>query len=191
MSDKHSGAIRRITLTGILLALLIGGQVLLGLISAPLSQYVVGSWVNLIIGITALTIGWPYALAVSLISPFIAFMLAIAPPFIEFTPFIALGNGLFALTMHFIHKVKLPNRFRIAWGLMAVTIAAGLKTALLYTTIVLLIMPTMNLLPAQSAAFTAVFSVNQLLTALIGGALAILSYVPLKHALDYRKGVQR
>jgi hypothetical protein len=61
-------------------------------------------------------------------------------------------------------------------GLLAVTIAAGLKTTLLYTTIVLLIMPTLNLLPAQSAAFTTVFSVNQLVTALIGGALAVLSY---------------
>jgi MFS family permease len=191
MSENLNGAIRRITLTGILLALLIGGQVLLGLITGPLSQFIVGSWVNLIIAVTALTIGWPYALALAMASPFIAFMLAIAPPFIEFTPFIALGNGIFAMAMFFGSKVKLPDRFKIAWGLLTVTIAAGTKTALLYTTIVLLIMPTLNLLPAQTTAFTAVFSINQLITALIGGALAILSHIPLKHALDYRKGVRK
>ncbi len=191
MNENLNSAIRRVTLTGILLALLVGGQILLGLIGAPLSQYIVGSWVNLIIGVTALTIGWPFALFLALVSPFLAFILGIAPPFIEFAPFIALGNGLFALSLFFIHKIKMPERFRIAWGLLAVTIAAGLKTTLLYTTIVLLIMPTLNLLPAQSAAFTTVFSVNQLVTALIGGALAVLSHMPLKRALDYRKGVRQ
>jgi len=176
------------TLTAILLALLIAGQFLLSLIGAPLSQYFVGTWVNLIIATTALVIGWPYALSLALLSPFVAFFLGLAPPFIEITPFIALGNGIFAMLMHLSGKIKSPARFRIPISLFGVAVSAFAKAGFMYVTIVLLILPTLPLSAPQMAIYGAVFSLNQLPTALIGGGLAIAVSWPLKQALAQRQG---
>ncbi len=185
---KNSLTIRRMTLTAILLALLIAGQFFLGQIGAPLSQYIVGSWVNLILAVTALAIGLPYALALAVLSPFLAFVLTIAPPFIEITPFIALGNVVFCLMLFIFGKMTVALRFRIPLLLLGVVTAALLKATIMYATIVLLIMPTLGLLPAQITIYSAVFSINQAPTALIGGGLAVLIAKPVHQALQYRQG---
>lgn len=190
MEQTNKQVIRRMTLTAILLALLIGGQLLFGLIGQPLSQYFVGSWVNLIIAVSAFSLGWPYALALGLISPFVALLVGIVPPFIEFTPFIALGNGLFAITIYLISRIKVSGRFQVLVWLLGVTIASFAKAGLMYVTIVVLIMPTLGLNQNQITLLSAVFSINQIPTALIGGGLATFVAVPLRIAIKYRKGAR-
>jgi len=176
------------TLTAILLALLVAGQFLFGLLGAPVAQYVVGSWVNLILATTALTVGWPYAAVLALVSPFVAFLLGLAPPFLEITPFIALGNAFFISVIYLFSKVPAAARFRIPLGLFGIVAASFSKAGLLYVTIVLWILPTLPLSAGQAIIYAAVFSINQLPTALIGGGLALAVAWPLKQALAYRKG---
>ncbi len=190
MNSRMRQVIRRMTLTAILLALLIVGQLLFGLIGAPLSQYFVGSWVNLIIALTAIIMGWPYALAIGLLSPLVALLVGIAPPFIEFVPFIALGNGLYAITLYLIFCIKVRDRFKVLILLLGVTIASFAKAGLLYVTIVLVIMPTLPLNAMQVALFTATFSINQVPTALIGGGLASLASQPLSIAITHTTGAR-
>lgn len=188
MNDNSKRAIRRMTLTAILLALLIAGQLLFGLIGAPLAQYFVGSWVNLILALTALVIGWPYALTISLISPFVALMVGVAPPFIEFIPFIALSNAIFVLLLHFLSKLKLSAKLLLLPSLLAIAVATTAKVAFLYLTIVVLIMPTLPIGPPQAVVLSAVFSINQIPTALIGATLAFIVAIPVRTAMKYRTG---
>ena len=188
MNDNSKRAIRRMTLTAILLALLIAGQLLFGLIGAPLAQYFVGSWVNLILALTALVIGWPYALTISLISPFVALMVGVAPPFIEFIPFIALSNAIFVLLLHFLSKLKLSAKLLLLSSLLAIAVATTAKVAFLYLTIVVLIMPALPIGPPQAVVLSAVFSINQIPTALIGATLAFIVAIPVRTAMKYRTG---
>ena len=188
MNDNTKRAIRRMTLTAILLALLIAGQLLFGLIGAPLAQYFVGSWVNLILALTALVIGWPYALTISLISPFVALMVGVAPPFIEFIPFIALSNAIFVLLLHFLSKLKHSAKLLLLPSLLAIAVATTAKVAFLYLTIVVLIMPTLPIGPPQAVVLSAVFSINQIPTALIGATLAFIVAIPVRTAMKYRTG---
>jgi len=188
MNDNSKRAIRRMTLTAILLALLIAGQLLFGLIGAPLSQYFVGSWVNLILALTALVIGWPYALTISLISPFVALMVGVAPPFIEFMPFIALSNAIFVLLLHFLSKLKLNAKLLLLPSVLAIAVATAAKVTFLYLTIVVMIMPTLPIGAPQAAVLSAVFSINQIPTALIGATLAFIVAIPVRTAMKYRTG---
>lgn len=188
MNDNSKRAIRRITLTAILLALLLAGQLLFGLIGAPLSQYFVGSWVNLIIALTALTIGWPYAISLGIIAPFMAILVGIVPPFIEFVPFIALSNGFYALLICFVSKISLPNKVKFLSLPLTIIIASAVKVAIMYLTIVLIIMPTLPISPTQAAVLTAVFSINQIPTSIIGATLAFIVAIPVKTAIKYQRG---
>jgi hypothetical protein len=188
MNDNTKRAIRRMTLTAILLALLIAGQLLFGLIGAPLSQYFVGSWVNLILALTTLVIGWPYALTISLISPFVALLVGVAPPFLEFMPFIALSNAIFILLLYFLSKLNFGAKNGLLPSMFAIVGATGAKVAFLYLTIVVLIMPTLPIGNAQVTVLSAVFSLNQIPTALIGASLAFIVAIPVRTAMKYRTG---
>ncbi len=188
MNVQMREQIRRITITAIFLALLIVGQLVFGLIGAPLSQYFVGSWVNLILALAAIVLGWPYGLALGVISPFVALLVGIAPPFIEIIPLIALANGIFAITLHFIYKIKATANIKVVLGFISVAIAALIKTGVMYLTIVILLLPTLPLNATQITLLSAVYSINQLPTALIGGLLAMMTAIPVTKALKYRYG---
>lgn len=179
---KHGKQIRTMTQTAILLALLVALQAL----TAGLGQIVTGSCVNAVLAVAALTVGWGGGLAVALVSPVLACFLGIAPQIVT-VPAIMAGNAVYVL-LYFVARGSKPALWRrlIAW----LGAAAG-KFAVLYAVVVKLICGALaeNLLnagtlkPPMIAALTVKFGWMQLVTALIGGGLALVILPVLQKAL--------
>lgn len=175
--------IRWITETAIMLALLVILQVL----TKPLGQLVTGSCVNAVLAVCALLGGLSCGLAVALISPVAAFLLGIAPQILT-VPAIMVGNSVFVVLLCLIagkdHKQLL--RQVLAW-----ITAAAAKFAALYVIVVWVIcgvlaeplMTAGTLKAPMLQALPATFSWPQLITALIGGGVALLIVPVLRRAL--------
>lgn len=169
-----------ITETAVMLALLIALQ----WASKPLGQLVTGSSVNTVLAVSALLCGLSSGLTVALLSPLFAYFLGIAPNLIA-VPVIMVGNSLFVLLLS-VFSGKQIWKSVLAW-----LVAATAKFAAMYALIVWVICglaadflisqgilktPMLKMLPAT-------FSWPQLVTALIGGGIALLMVQVLKKAL--------
>ena len=172
-----------ITRTAVVLALLLTLQVL----TKPFGQFVTGSCVNLVLALTALLAGLPSALVLALVSPVLAYLLGIAPQVLT-VPAIMAGNCAYVLLLALISDRKSVNVLR---QVFAVAGAAAAKFVVLYGIVGGLICgvlaerlldagvlkaPMLQLLPAM-------FSWPQLVTALIGGSLAMGLYPLLRRAI--------
>mgnify|MGYP002623810532 CR=1 FL=1 len=163
--------------TAVLLALLIALQ----FATRSLGQIVTGSCVNLLLAFAALCIGPWSGLTIALISPFFAFLLGIGTPFIQIVPLIAVGNAVYVLLIAFLSKA-----FRFKFGKLAgVCIAAVCKFFVLWLLIVKIVLPIMGLPEQKLAALSASFSFPQLITALIGGLLALLISDRIMRHIDH------
>lgn len=185
--------IRRMTETAVMLALLICLQWVGSLIPAPMvKQIVTGSFVNCVLAVTVLLVGVWGGVSVALISPICAYALGIAPNLITVLP-IMLGNCCFILLLHCLLGKSLKPvwkqpgavavaatvKFGVLYGLVVEVIcgsASGLFLGKKIGDTVLLAKPMLSKLPAM-------FTWPQLITALIGGALAMLILPTLKKAL--------
>ena len=175
--------IRFITETAIMLALLVTLQAL----TKGFGQLVTGSCVNAVLAVSALVGGLGCGLTVALISPVLAFLLGIAPQILT-VPAIMAGNSVYVLLLTLLadREGKKPVRQFIAW-----IAAAAAKFAALYLIVVKLICGALapGLLAAGTLkepmlkALPATFSWPQLVTALIGGAVALLIVPVLRKAL--------
>ena len=178
-----SKKIRWITETAVMLALLVCLQAL----TKPMGQLVTGSCVNAILAVSALVGGLSSGLVVALCSPVLAFLLGIAPQILT-VPAIMAGNSVFVILLSVLADKTGKNIIKqiIAW-----IVAAAAKFAALYAIVVLLICGVLseNLLAAgvlkapMLNALPATFSWPQLITALIGGAVALSITPVLKKAL--------
>jgi hypothetical protein len=178
-----SKKIRWITETAVMLALLVCLQAL----TKPMGQLVTGSCVNAILAVSALVGGLSSGLVVALCSPVLAFLLGIAPQILT-VPAIMAGNSVFVILLSVLADKTGKNMIKqiIAW-----IVAAAAKFAALYAIVVLLICGILseNLLAAgvlkapMLNALPATFSWPQLITALIGGAVALSITPVLKKAL--------
>ena len=178
-----SKKIRWITETAVMLALLVCLQAL----TKPMGQLVTGSCVNTILAVSALVGGLTSGLVVALCSPILAFLLGIAPQILT-VPAIMAGNSVFVILLSVLADKTGKNMIKqmIAW-----IVAAAAKFAALYAIVVLLICGVLseNLLAAgvlkapMLNALPATFSWPQLITALIGGAVALSITPVLKKAL--------
>ena len=158
-----------ITRTAIFIALLIAIQYLTSFLG---NQYVTGSLVNLILIVAVMTCGLYSGAAVSLVSPFIAFLLNIGPKFIQLIPFIALGNFTFVLAWYLMagRREESGSVGRFA----AVIVAAIAKFVVLYLGIVKIAIPFLLALPEMAAkGLSLTFSYPQLVTAGVGGVIAL------------------
>lgn len=169
--------IRRITETALMLALLVTLQWL----TKPAGQLVTGSCVNLILAVTTMLSGLYPALVVAFFSPVLAFLLGIAPQILT-VPAIMAGNCAFVLVLHFVGR-KSPLlgalsaaivKFSVLYGAVAGLICGVFAGALLQSG--MLKAPMLQALPVT-------FGVTQLITALIGGVLAIPITTALRKAL--------
>ena len=175
--------IRWITETAVLLALLIVAQAVTG----SMSQYVTGSLVNCILAIAALFVGLSGGLTIALVSPWLAYQLGIASQIVT-VPAIMLGNAVYVLLWAILGSRHAQNPLR---QLPAWLLAAGAKFAVLYAAVVWLICGPLfpKLLGAgyvkapMQAALQVKFSWPQLITALIGGAIAWAIVPALRKAL--------
>ena len=163
-----------ITETAIMLALLVTLQAL----TKPAGQLVTGSCVNTILAIASLAGGLGCGLTVALISPVLAFLLGIAPQILT-VPAIMVGNAVFVTLLYFLADRTGKNIVKqvIAW-----VVAALAKFAALYLIVVQLICGVLSssllasgaLKEPMLKALPATFSYPQLITALIGGAIALV-----------------
>ena len=157
---------RWITETAIMLALL----VILQAVTKSAGQIVTGSCVNAVLAVSVLVAGLSSGLTVALISPFVAFLLGIGPQLLPIVPAIALGNGVYVLMMGRLCGKKLPM-WRQTLALLG---SAGAKFLTLYLVVVKLLCSILPLKQPQIATFSTMFAWPQLITALIGGAAALL-----------------
>ncbi len=180
--------IRWITETAVLLALLVVLQaVTSSTIPKPVQQFVTGSCVNAVLAVSAIFVGLSSGLIIALVSPVLAYLLGIAPQLVT-VPAIMVGNAVFtAMLWMFMKGEKTPLATQAAgWVLAAVA-----KFATLYFLVVKIICglaaaplleqgllkePMLKMLPTM-------FAWPQLITALIGGGVALLVLPVLKKAL--------
>lgn len=175
--------IRWVMETAIMLALLVTLQAL----TKGFGQFVTGSCVNAVLAVAVLVGGLGCGLTVAVVSPVLAFLLGIAPQILT-VPAIMAGNAVFVVLLHFVADRSGKNVVRqvIAW-----LAAAASKFAVLYAIVVWMICgvlaesllasgalkkPMLGVLPAT-------FSWPQLVTALIGGAVALVIVPVLRKAL--------
>lgn len=172
-----------ITETAVMLALLVSLQAL----TKPAGQLVTGSCVNAVLAVSALVGGLGCGVTVALCSPVLAYLLGIAPQILT-VPAIMVGNCVFVMLLALLAEKSGKNVLKqiLAW-----IAAAAAKFVSLYAIVVLLICgvlregllasglmkaPMLKVLPAT-------FSWPQLITALVGGAVALLITPVLRKAL--------
>ncbi len=163
--------VKWIARTAVCLALLI----VLQLVTKPLGQLVTGSVVNFVLIAATVLCGLASGVTVAVISPFVAYALGIGPVFIQLIPFIAVGNLVFVL----VYGLVLKRSQLFQYWLVALVAAMLLKFLVLYLGIVQLALPLIADINAQQlSALTAMFSWPQLITAAVGGFLA-MALVPV------------
>jgi len=184
--------VRRITETAAMLALLICLQWVGSFVPDQMTkQLLTGTFVNCVLAVTVLLVGLGSGIAVAVISPVCAFLLGIAPNFITVGP-IMLGNVCYVALLRLMGGGRKPL-WRQAAALGA---AAVVKFAVLYVLVVKIICgvasgallgkklgQTVLLAPPMLKMLPVMFAWPQLVTALAGGALALLLVPALRRAL--------
>ena len=175
--------IRWITETAVLLALLI----VLQAVTKGFGQLVTGSCVNAVLAIAVLFAGMSSGITIAIISPVLAYLLGIAPQIVT-VPAIMVGNTVFVVLLWVITGGKSKP---IGTQITAWLVAAVAKFAVLYVLVVKIICglasapllaagtlkePMLKMLPTM-------FAWPQLITALIGGGVALLIAPVLRKAL--------
>ena len=82
--------------TAVMIALLVALQ----WVTKPLGQFVTGSCVNLVLGVSTLVGGVWCGAVVALASPFCAFLVGVGPAKLLIVPFIAVGNVVLVLLLN-------------------------------------------------------------------------------------------
>ena len=181
MNGKKRNNIEWLTRTAVFIALLI----ILQTATAPLGNTIVtGSIVNLLLIVSVMFNGLWSGLTVAVISPAMAKFVGIGP-FWALIPFVALGNAVLVLVWHFVGSLSIRNI--TAKQIASLAIAAVCKFLVLFLGIVKLAVPFILSVPEkQAAAITAMFSFPQIITASIGGLLAIIIFPLLQKAVNRR-----
>lgn len=170
---------RWLTRTAVMIALLIALQWATAGTQAFAGQYITGSLVNCVLAVATLFGGISCGVVVAVLSPFFAFLLGIGPKLFPIIPCIALGNVVFVIFLSLFAEGKV-------WRQIAgVVLAAFAKFLTLYLAVVKVFIPMAgnDLKPPQVQTFTAMFSWPQLVTALLGGTLALLLLPTLNKAI--------
>lgn len=173
-----------ITRTAIMIAITLVFQYLGRFIPlGPNSNFIVGPLVNACLLITAHFVGIGSAAIVSVVTPLFAALTntsATAPFVLVFSPFIAAGNFVFALMYWLLYK---KGKTVAAGG---TAIGAVIKFLLLSQGVKFMLgikeMPG----PAQTA-LTIMFGWPQLITAVIGGILALAVIAALERKVKFQK----
>jgi len=169
----------RITRSAVLAAFLVTIQFL----TAPLNnQFITGTAVNLLLIVSFLTCGPVVGLAVAAVSPLFAFLAGVGPAFPPIIPFMVVGNMALIGAWYLFGLLNRPGRpgrmYKVIQVLIAVG-AAAIKFLVLYIGIVLWAVPyLLDINEKQGALLTISFSYPQLITATIGGLVA-LTVAPL------------
>ena len=164
-----------------LLALLIAAQ---GMTAGLGNQFVTGSCVNLILTVAVLMTGFWSGATIAVVSPFLAFAFNIGPKFVQLLPLIAAGNLVLVLVWYFSARGVRTAIWKQIVGWLCAAVA---KFVALYLLVVKIAAPALvggGIIPQKAGvAIAAQFSWPQLVTALVGGGVALLIVPVLKKAL--------
>lgn len=175
---------KQIAITGILLAICIVSQFF-----KNLSTFITGPIINACLIIAVLTAGLLCALILSVITPVTAFIITGSPVMAAvpaMIPMVMLGNAILVVFVWLFYQ-KLFNginkNLRLCIGMI---VGSLIKAAVMGLTISMWLLPTFLPQPMQEKMLPALkmqFSTVQLITALIGSALAFVIWIPLKKYL--------
>ena len=168
--------VKWIARTGVLVALLVALQTVAALLSGR-NQFITGSIVNMVLVVSVMSNGIATGLSVAAVSPIVATLLGIGPTWV-LVPFIIAGNLILVLLWHVIGNRKTVNKY--VAKIAALIVAAVSKFLVIYFFIIRIAIPYIPGVPNQAAVL---FSYPQLITASIGGALAIGILTTLYDAL--------
>jgi len=144
--------IKIITRTALLLALTVAFQ------SIKLGQFFTGPLVNAVLLISACAVGWPAGMFIGAVTPWIALLVGILQPVLApAVPFIMIGNALLVIVFSFLKPLN---------SYVAVLASSISKFGILY-------IATRFLLHLNTAVSSAL-QLPQLITALVGGFLALI-----------------
>ncbi|MCL2057358.1 MAG: ECF transporter S component [Oscillospiraceae bacterium] len=165
---NNKSKISWIARTAVFIALLI---VMQAVTAAFGNTLVTGSVVNLMLILSVMTCGPLSGICVAVVSPVMAKLLGIGPLW-SLIPVIIAGNTVLVLLWHFIGNRSAGKKYMRY--LIALVTAAAAKFAVLYFGVVKIVLPILTELPErQVSVISGMFSFPQLITASIGGALAI------------------
>ena len=161
--------------TAVFIALL----VVLQAATAPLGNTILtGTLVNALLIVSVMTCGVMSGAVVAGISPIMAKLLGIGPLW-GLIPFIAAGNITLVLVWFFCGNRGQGAKYSA--GIVATVAAAAAKFCVLYLGIVKVAVPLLLRLPEpQASVISGMFSLPQLLTALLGGVVALPAIRALK-----------
>lgn len=131
------------------------------------SQFFVGPLVNTVLLITTYVCGTKWGVVTGILTPIFAFMVGqLAASFAPFIPFIAVGNIIYVLIFGFLKQRTLSQ-------IIGIIIGSLTKYIFLYFSAVKLThMFNLNIPPKILDKLAVAMGIPQLITALIGGALA-------------------
>lgn len=168
-----------ITRTAVFIALLI---VLQAATASFGNTLITGSIVNFMLIISVMTCGLASGLTVAVISPIAAKFLGIGPLW-SLIPFIEAGNVVLVFVWNFIGSRSIGRTHKAY--ITAVVSGAVAKFLILYVGIVKIAVPLFLNLPKQQASIISnMFSIPQLITALVGGILAAVTLPRLSRVVS-------
>ncbi len=168
----NKAKIQFLTRTGVLLAVVVVVQMLGRFIPGTFSNFIVGPLVNMCLILAAMSAGIWGGVTIAVLAPFTSLInnhAPIAAALLPFAPFIALSNVILVVCVYYMYN---KNMY------VGVISGALLKFGFLYGAINLFL----NLFdfPKFAEKLIAMFSWPQLITALIGGFIALPVVVQLK-----------
>lgn len=166
---------RNLVRGGLFLAIAIVFQ-LIGRTYPQVSQVFVGPAVNAVLLLTASICGLWIGLGIGILTPILAFILGQLPaPFGPFIPFIIIGNAVFIILYYNFSKM---NKFGQVLGVIAGAVVKFLFLYLCATKIILALKLITN--PKVVTKLSTAMGLLQLITALVGGLVAIILLALLK-----------
>jgi hypothetical protein len=171
--------VQDITFAAMFIALLVVIQA----VTAQLGNTIVtGSLVNAILIVAILTTNYFPAVATALVSPVVATLIGIGPTWV-IVPFIALGNLTLVLVWGTLGRSGKGSYISLH-KVSALIVAALLKFAVLFFGVTKLAIPVLLAIPEPKASvMSAAFSLPQLITASIGGVIALVIAPVLQKAV--------
>ena len=148
----HQTNIRWLSRTAILLAIALVFQM------GGFPQFITGPLINAVLYLAAMIVGWQVGMLIGILTPVIASIRGILPPpLTPLIPFIALGNSILVILFFW-----LQSKNKIA-GIIIASLAKFL-----------LLVSAVKLVVQVPPAIAQMMSLPQLITALAGGAIALV-----------------
>ncbi|MGN0143243.1 MAG: ECF transporter S component [Roseburia sp.] len=173
---------KQITTTAVLLAICIVSQFF-----KNASVYITGPIINACLIIATLSAGWVCGIILSVITPVTAFFIAGSPIMAAIPaimPCVMVGNALLCIGVALVTK-KVKGNGGLVAGMAAGAVLKALFMGIVISLLLIpMLLPEASPLRQKMPVFQTMFSVTQLITALIGSVYAFVLWIPLKKVLS-------